>query len=197
MLGNLSVSTTRFSPSYSRTRSHCKTTHGPERRRAYPLIIAKAVVGIDLGTSNSAIAAIRDGAARVIAGVDGAVTPSCVAILQVCQKRSWVEENHNNKFIEAEVIVCLPSLHLCLWHGSVQDKVLVGEAARRQAILNPLNTFASVKRLVGRQYEQVQDELHRASFEGRKSADGGVALWCQSRSAAWLAFCAAWLPSYH
>ncbi|CAL8460699.1 g230 [Coccomyxa elongata] len=99
----------------------------------------------DPGTSNSAVAAILDGHAHVIEGIDGAVTPSCVAVLQ--------------------------------------DKVLVGEAARRQAILNPLNTFASVKRLVGRQYSQVQDELHHASFKGRPSADGGVELWCHSRQA--------------
>ncbi len=84
MSRNFNVSKTQIFFITSRTRSHCRTTHGPGRRRAYLRITAKAVVGIDLGTCNSAVAAILDGHAHVIEGVDGAVTPSCVAVLQVC-----------------------------------------------------------------------------------------------------------------
>lgn len=61
----------------------------------------------------------------------------------------------------------------------------MGQAARRQAAVNSLNTYSSVKRLLGRRYSQIQDELQLASFEGRQSADGGVELLCPSRYAAW------------
>jgi molecular chaperone DnaK len=47
------------------------------------IVEGKHVVGIDLGTSNSAIAVVQDGEARVVEGTDGLVTPSCVAVLEV------------------------------------------------------------------------------------------------------------------
>jgi len=65
----------------------------------------------------------------------------------------------------------------------LQDKVLVGETARRQAVLNPLNTFSSVKRILGRHFSEVSHELQHAPFKGRSSATGHVELWCPSRCA--------------
>ncbi len=104
-------------------------------------------------------------------------------------------ETPNEGLMGAQCTLCIALLHfVCVSHTLVQDKVLVGEAARRQAILNPLNTFASVKRLVGRLYNQVHDELQHAPYKGRPSADGGVGLWCHSRCAVWLALCAAFTP---
>lgn len=52
-------------------------------RQRWTTINAKHVVGIDLGTSNSAVAAIVDGKAQITGGDDGLVTCSCVAILEV------------------------------------------------------------------------------------------------------------------
>jgi hypothetical protein len=57
----------------------------------------------------------------------------------------------------------------------------VGEHARRQAVLNPLGTYASIKRILGRNYDEVYTELQQASFESRKSANGEVELWCPAR----------------
>lgn len=67
------------------TRSVFGTKQRANSRTAHLPVTAKVVVGIDLGTSNSAIAAIKDGHAHIIEGVDGPVTPSCVALLQVSQ----------------------------------------------------------------------------------------------------------------
>ena len=36
---------------------------------------------------------------------------------------------------------------------------LVGQIARRQAVVNPENTFSSVKRFIGRKYSEVESEL--------------------------------------
>ena len=42
---------------------------------------------------------------------------------------------------------------------------LVGQLARRQAVLNPENTIYSVKRFIGRRYEEVQDEIKNVPYK--------------------------------
>ena len=42
---------------------------------------------------------------------------------------------------------------------------LVGQLARRQAVLNPENTISSAKRFIGRRYEEVQDETKNVPFK--------------------------------
>src|SRR6185503_16885008 len=42
---------------------------------------------------------------------------------------------------------------------------LVGQLARRQAVINPENTIYSVKRFIGRRYEEVQDELKNVPYK--------------------------------
>jgi len=42
---------------------------------------------------------------------------------------------------------------------------LVGQLARRQAVLNPENTIYSAKRFIGRRYEEVQDEIKNVPFK--------------------------------
>ncbi|MBI1984797.1 MAG: molecular chaperone DnaK [Candidatus Wildermuthbacteria bacterium] len=53
---------------------------------------------------------------------------------------------------------------------------LVGVLAKRQAITNPTNTVHSVKRFIGRRFEdpEVQKELKLLPYETRRRADGGV-----------------------
>src|SRR5580693_3103390 len=76
-------------------------------------------VGIDLGTTNSVIAATENGKPTVIPNAEGArTTPSVVAF-------------------------------------TPQGERLVGQLARRQAILNPKGTIYSAKRFIGRRYDAV------------------------------------------
>lgn len=94
------------------------------------------VVGIDLGTTNSAVAAMEAGAPTIIPNAEGArTTPSVVAY-------------------------------------SKSGELLVGQIAKRQAVVNPENTFYSVKRFVGRQPNEVGEELkevsYKVDFEGQK-----------------------------
>src|SRR5574342_180630 len=72
------------------------------------------VIGIDLGTTNSCVAVMEGGDAKVIENSEGArTTPSMVAFTDSGER-------------------------------------LVGQAAKRQAVTNPENTFFAIKRLIGR-----------------------------------------------
>jgi molecular chaperone DnaK len=88
-----------------------------------------AAVGIDLGTTNSVIAAMESGQPQVIPNAEGdRTTPSAVAFLDSGER-------------------------------------LVGQMARRQAILNPKGTIYSAKRFIGRKYHEVSSELNAVSFD--------------------------------
>jgi molecular chaperone DnaK len=98
------------------------------------------ILGIDLGTTNSAMAIMEGGEPRILENVEGSrTTPSIVAI-------------------------------------SKSGERLVGLLAKRQAITNPKNTIFSVKRLIGRKFEdpEVQLDKNWLPYEIRKSASGGV-----------------------
>ncbi|MGH3481377.1 MAG: Hsp70 family protein, partial [Nocardioidaceae bacterium] len=51
---------------------------------------------------------------------------------------------------------------------------LVGQMARRQAILNPTGTIYSAKRFVGRRYDEVASEINAVSFDVGPGPDGAV-----------------------
>ena len=90
--------------------------------------MAKAV-GIDLGTTNSVIAAWEGGEPAVIPNAEGSrTTPSVVAFTDNGER-------------------------------------LVGQLARRQAILNPKGTIYSAKRFVGRHFDEVADEVKAVTFD--------------------------------
>src|ERR1700723_2672102 len=102
-------------------------------------------VGIDLGTTNSVIAATVDGQPTVIPNAEGSrTTPSVVAF-------------------------------------TPQGERLVGQIARRQAILNPKGTIYSAKRFVGRHYDEVASEVNAVSFDVVPGPDGAVRLKVQDR----------------
>jgi molecular chaperone DnaK len=54
---------------------------------------------------------------------------------------------------------------------------LVGQIAKRQAVINPENTFYSVKRFIGRRYEEVTDEAKQVSYKVVRVGDN-VRLEC-------------------
>jgi molecular chaperone DnaK len=85
-------------------------------------------VGIDLGTTNSVIAA-WEGGAEVIPNAEGSrTTPSVVAFTDSGER-------------------------------------LVGQLARRQAILNPKGTIYSVKRFMGRRFDEVEEEAQQVTYD--------------------------------
>ncbi|MDP3508454.1 MAG: molecular chaperone DnaK [Candidatus Melainabacteria bacterium] len=50
---------------------------------------------------------------------------------------------------------------------------LVGQLARRQAVLNPLNTVSSIKRFIGRRFDEVESERKMVPYTVKCSDDGG------------------------
>ncbi|MEX0374374.1 molecular chaperone DnaK [Spiribacter pallidus] len=103
------------------------------------------IIGIDLGTTNSCVAIMEGGSARVIENAEGdRTTPSTVAF-------------------------------------SEDGEVLVGAAAKRQAVTNPENTLHAIKRLVGRKFEEdvVQRDVKEMPYSIVK-ADNGDA-WVEVR----------------
>nr|QCI08988.1 Hsp70-type chaperone [Inkyuleea mariana] len=58
-----------------------------------------------------------------------------------------------------------------------QDK-LVGNIAKRQAVMNPENTFYSVKRFIGRKQEEVNNELKQLSYNIKTDKNFNIKLQC-------------------
>ncbi|MDI3269757.1 MAG: molecular chaperone DnaK, partial [Bacillota bacterium] len=58
---------------------------------------------------------------------------------------------------------------------------LVGQVAKRQAVTNPQNTIFSIKRFMGRTYEEVQGEAARMPYKVVRESRGGVAVEIQGK----------------
>jgi molecular chaperone DnaK len=93
------------------------------------------IIGIDLGTTNSVVAVMEAGEAKVIANEEGGrTTPSVVAFTKNGER-------------------------------------LVGQVAKRQAITNPENTIYSVKRFMGRRFNEVNDEMKMVPYKVVQQGD--------------------------
>ncbi len=95
-------------------------------------------VGIDLGTTLSAVAVMEAGEPKIIPSAEGGnLVPSVVAVSKTGER-------------------------------------LVGEIAKRQAIVNPDNTIFSIKRLIGRKFKDsvVQSDIKRLPYKISEAANG-------------------------
>ncbi|MGB3133402.1 MAG: molecular chaperone DnaK [Candidatus Macondimonas sp.] len=102
-----------------------------------------------------------------IIGIDLGTTNSCVAVLEGGKPK--VLEN-------SEGARTTPSIVAYTKDG----EILVGQAAKRQAVTNPQSTLHAVKRLIGRKFSDavVQKDLHLATFK-IVAADNGDA-WVEA-----------------
>jgi len=105
-------------------------------------VVAEKVVGIDLGTTNSAVAAMEGGKPTIVTNAEGQrTTPSVVAY-------------------------------------SKNGDRLVGQIAKRQSVVNPENTFFSVKRFIGRKMSEIDNESKQVSYHVIRDSNGNVKLDC-------------------
>ena len=92
-------------------------------------------------------------------GIDLGTTNSVVAIL---------EGNDPAVIANAEGQRTTPSVVAFTKSG----ERLVGQAAKRQAVTNPTNTVYSVKRFMGRKYDEVAHEINLVPYEVTKASNG-------------------------
>ena len=96
------------------------------------------ILGIDLGTTNSAMAIVEAGSPTIVENKEGnRTTPSIVAITKTGER-------------------------------------LVGLLAKRQSVTNPVNTLFSIKRLIGRHFndEEVQRDLKTLPYKIIQAGEG-------------------------
>src|SRR5213596_4388031 len=53
---------------------------------------------------------------------------------------------------------------------------LVGQVAKRQSVTNPENTVYSIKRFMGRKFDEVQDEIKRVPYKVVRAPNGDAAV---------------------
>ena len=58
--------------------------------------------------------------------------------------------------------------------SKTNNEWLVGEVAKRQAITDPKNTVSSIKRFMGRRFQEVPEERGLVSYEVERKADGAI-----------------------
>ncbi len=94
------------------------------------------ILGIDLGTTNSAMAVMEGGEPTIIINAEGdRTTPSVVAFRQGGER-------------------------------------VVGRAAKNQAVTNPESTVSSIKRFIGRNFDETSSERDTISYNVVKGKDG-------------------------
>jgi molecular chaperone DnaK len=102
------------------------------------------IIGIDLGTTNSVVAAIEGGQPSVIINAEGLrTTPSIVAYTK-------------------------------------KEELLVGQIAKRQAVINPENTFFSVKRFIGSKEAEISSESKKLPYKVGTDSNGNIKIKCSS-----------------
>ncbi|WPK24605.1 hypothetical protein PUMCH_001884 [Australozyma saopauloensis] len=107
-------------------------------RVTLPRRLKHSVIGIDLGTTNSAVAIVEGKVPKILENEEGGrTTPSVVAYTK-------------------------------------DGKKLVGEAAKRQALVNPENTFFATKRFIGRQFAdpRLQNSLSNIPYKVVANGNG-------------------------
>jgi molecular chaperone DnaK len=102
-----------------------------------------------------------------VVGIDLGTTNSVVAVMEG-GKPSVIQN--------AEGFRTTPSVVAYTKNG---DR-LVGQIAKRQAVINPDNTFYSVKRFIGRRSEEVSQELKKVSYIVKNDNSGNIKLECPS-----------------
>src|SRR5436853_659931 len=94
-----------------------------------------------------------------VLGIDLGTTNSCMAVMEGGEP--VVLENSEGRRVTPSVVAFTKS-----------GERLVGDAAKRQAVTNSRNTIYSIKRFMGRKFDEVQEELKRVPYKVVRASNG-------------------------
>jgi molecular chaperone DnaK len=94
-----------------------------------------------------------------VLGIDLGTTNSCMSVMEGGEP--VVLENSEGRRVTPSVVAFAKT-----------GERLVGDAAKRQAVTNSRNTVYSIKRFMGRKFEEVQEELKRVPYRVVKASNG-------------------------
>jgi molecular chaperone DnaK len=98
-----------------------------------------------------------------VLGIDLGTTNSCMAVMEGGEP--VVLENSEGRRVTPSVVAFTKS-----------GERLVGDAAKRQAVTNSRNTVYSIKRFMGRKFDEVQEETKRVPYKVVRASNGDVAV---------------------
>ena len=98
-----------------------------------------------------------------VLGIDLGTTNSCMSVMDGGEP--LVLENSEGKRTTPSVVAFTKS-----------GERVVGDAAKRQAVTNPRNTIYSVKRFMGRKFDEISEEIKRVPYKVVKAPNGDAAI---------------------
>jgi molecular chaperone DnaK len=98
-----------------------------------------------------------------VLGIDLGTTNSCMAVMEAGEPE--VLENSEGKRTTPSVVAFTKT-----------GERVVGDAAKRQAVTNSRNTIYSIKRFMGRKFDEVQEEIKRVPYKVVRAANGDAAV---------------------
>src|SRR3954470_2608951 len=102
-----------------------------------------------------------------ILGIDLGTTNSCMAVMEGGEP--LVLENSEGRRITPSVVAFTKT-----------GERIVGDPAKREAITNSRNTVYSIKRVMGRKFEEVQEEIKRVPYKVIRGANGDAVVEIES-----------------
>src|SRR5512137_1399723 len=98
-----------------------------------------------------------------VIGIDLGTTNSCMAVMEGGEP--VVLENSEGRRTTPSVVAFTKT-----------GERLVGDAAKRQGVTNPRNTVYSIKRFMGRKFDEIQEEIKRVPYRVVRASNGDAAV---------------------
>jgi len=101
-----------------------------------------------------------------ILGIDLGTSNSCMAVMEAGEPKV-IPNSEGNRTTPSIVAF------------SKTGERIVGQAAKRQAVTNPQNTIFSAKRLIGRKFEEIKNEVDTLPFKVVEGKNGAAVIECE------------------
>lgn len=101
-----------------------------------------------------------------ILGIDLGTSNSCMAVMEAGEPKV-IPNSEGNRTTPSIVAF------------SKNGERIVGQAAKRQAVTNPKNTIFSAKRLIGRKFDEIKDEIGTLPYKVIEGKNGAAVIECE------------------